>query len=51
MGQYDIVLLENEVDLLALFVNKRDEIEELINQNTIYKPQKAQLSVEVTLEK
>ena len=43
--------METEVDLLALFVTKRDDIEELILQNTIYEPQKAQLSAEVTLEK
>ena len=48
---YDIVPMETEVDLLALFVTKRDQIEELILQNTIYEPQKAQLSAEVTLEK
>ena len=48
---YDIVPMETEVDLLALFVTKRDEIEELILQNTMYEPQKAQLSAEVTLEK
>ena len=48
---YDIVPMEMDGDLLALFVTKRDDIEELIHQNTIYKPQKAQLSAEVTLEK
>ena len=32
---YDIVPMETEVDLLALFVTKRDEIEELILQNTM----------------
>ena len=48
---YDIVPMETEVDLLALFVTKRDDIEELILQNTTYEPQKAQLSAEVTLEK
>ena len=48
---YDIISMENEVDLLALFVTKRDDIEELIHHNTMYEPQKAQLSAEVTLEK
>ena len=32
---YDIVPMENEVDLLALFVTKRDDIEELIRQKTM----------------
>ena len=41
---YDIVPMETEVDLLALFVTKREDIEELIVQNTMYEPQKAQLS-------
>ena len=44
---YDIVLMETEVDLLALFVTKRDDNEELIFQNTMYEPQKAQLLAEV----
>ena len=48
---YDIVPMENEVDLLALFATKRDKIEELIHQNTMYEPQKAELSSKVTLEK
>ena len=48
---YDIVPMETEVDLLALFVTKREDIEELIVQNTMCEPQKAQLSAEVTLEK
>ena len=48
---YDIVPMETELDLLALFVTKREDIEELIVQNTMYEPQKAQLSAEVTLEK
>ena len=48
---YDIVPMETKVDLLALFVTKRDDIEELILQNTFYEPQKAQLSAEVALEK
>ena len=48
---YDIVPMENKVVLLALFVTKRDKIEELIHQNNMYEPQKAQLSSEVTLEK
>ena len=43
--------MENEVDLLELFVTKRDDIEELIHQNTMYVPKKAQLLAEVTLEK
>ena len=42
--------METEVDLLALFVTNRDEIEELILQNTMYELQKAQLLAEVTLE-
>ena len=48
---YDIVPMENEVVLVALFATKRDKIEELIHQNTMYEPQKAQLTSEVTLEK
>ena len=28
--------MENEVDFLALSVTKRDDIEELIHQNTLY---------------
>ena len=47
---YDIVP-ETEKVLLVLFVTKRDDIEELIHQNTMYEPQKAQLSAEVTLGK
>ena len=48
---YNIVLMDSEVDLLALFVTKRDDIEELIHQNNKYEPQKAQLLAEVTHEK
>ena len=48
---YDIVPMETEVDLLALFVTKRDDIEERILQNTMCEAHKAQLSAEVTLEK
>ena len=33
---YAIVPMENEVNLLALFGTKRDNIEELINQNSKY---------------
>ena len=50
VSTYDIVPMETEVDLLALFVTKRDNIEELIHQNTMYESQKAQFSAEVTLE-
>ena len=39
------------MDFLAQFVTKRGDIDELIHQNTLYEPQKAQLSAEVTLEK
>ena len=46
----DIVPMENEMELLALFLTKRDDIEELIHQNTIYEPQKAQLSAEKLLK-
>ena len=48
---YDIMPMEIEVDLQTLFVTKRGAIEELIHQNNMYEPQKAQLSAEVTLEK
>ena len=48
---YARVPMENEVNLLALFGTKRDDIEELINQNTMYEPQKAQMSAETTFEK
>ena len=43
--------MENEMDLLALLVTKREDIEELIHQNTMYEPKKAQLLAEVILEK
>ena len=48
---YNLVPMETEVDLLALFVTKREDIEELILQNTMYEPQKAHLSAKVTFEK
>ena len=47
----DIVAMENEVEFLALFLTKRDDIEELVHQNTISEPQKAQLSAEKLLKK
>ena len=40
---YDIEPMENEVDLLAIFVNKRDENEKMISRNPIDEPQKSQL--------
>ena len=37
---YDIIPMGTEKDLLALFVFKRAEIEELMSQNIMYEPQK-----------
>ena len=43
--------MKNEVDLFALILTKRDNFEEFLHQNTMYEPQKAHLSAEITLEK
>ena len=37
--------MENEADFLALFVTKRDDIDELIPQNILYESQKVQLKL------
>ena len=42
--------MEKELNLITLFVTKREDAEELIHQNTMYEPQKVQLSVELALE-